>query len=212
MQAVPFTYRSAHSYDEALELLLRLLSEDNVSFNGAYWRVHDVTIYPKLASPLPLWVAGGSLGHAPETPDKPYIAPGVLKRILRAEGWMARSSGSDADMVKGDWDVVQEFLHDNGRDPKTLTFAHTQFIHIVDTSSRDDAIHEQMPHFIRVMGTHRTAQDLASSYLLGTVDEIQARIEDLRAVGLEYMIMTPVSNDAQQLDLIDKHVVGPFGN
>jgi probable F420-dependent oxidoreductase len=197
--------------DEALDLLMRLLTDESVSFKGSFWQVDDVTIYPKLASGPRLWVAGGSLGHAPETPDKPYIAPGVLRRILRAEGWMARSSGSDADMVKADWEVVQEFLQAEGRDPKTLTFAHTQFLHIVDTASRNDAFDEQMPHFIRVMGTHRTREELASSYLLGTVDEIQGRIEDLRAVGLEYMILTPVSNDPQQLDLINKHIVGPFG-
>jgi alkanesulfonate monooxygenase SsuD/methylene tetrahydromethanopterin reductase-like flavin-dependent oxidoreductase (luciferase family) len=208
---VPLRQRGRRT-DEALDLLLRLLSEEAVSFDGAFWQVDDVTIYPKLASAPPLWVAGGSLGHAPETPDKPYIAPGVLQRILRADGWMARSSGSDADMVKGDWDVVQEFLQTNGRDPKTLTFAHTQFVHVVDTSSRDDAFDEQMPHFIRVMGTHRTAQDLAASYLLGTVDDIQDRIEDLRKVDLAYMILTPVSNDPRQLDLINKHVVGPFSS
>lgn len=206
---VPLGQRGRRT-DEALDLLTRLLSEDAVSFNGSFWRVDDVTIYPKIASAPPLWVAGGSLGHAPETPDKPYIAAGVLRRILSADGWMARSSGSDADMVKADWEVVQEFLRAEGRDPETLTFAHTQFLHIVDTASRDDAFDQQMPHFIRVMGTHRTRDDFASSYLLGTVDEIQRRIEDLRAVGLEYMILTPVSNDPSQLDLLNKHVVEPF--
>jgi probable F420-dependent oxidoreductase len=207
---VPLRQRGRRT-DEALDVLMRLLREDNVSFEGSYWRLHDVTIYPRLPSPPLLWVAGGSLGHAPETPDKPYIAPGVLRRILRADGWMARSSGSDADMVKGDWNVVREFLEENGRDPKTLTFGHTQFLHVVDTTSRDEAIGEQMPHFLRVMGTHRSSEDLASSYLLGTIDEIQARIEDLDRVDLDYMILTPVSNDPRQLDLINKHIMEPFG-
>jgi alkanesulfonate monooxygenase SsuD/methylene tetrahydromethanopterin reductase-like flavin-dependent oxidoreductase (luciferase family) len=206
---VPLRQRGRRT-DEALDLLSRLLSEDAVTFKGSFWQVDDVTIYPKVSSPPPLWVAGGSLGHAPETPDKPYIAPGVLRRILRADGWMARSSGSDADMVKADWDVVQEFLQANGRDPKTLTFAHTQFVHIVETPSRDVAFDAQLPHFLRVMGTHRTTEDLASSYLLGNVDDIQNRIEDLRKVDLEYMILTPISNDPRQLELIHKHVLGPF--
>jgi probable F420-dependent oxidoreductase len=208
---VPLRQRGRRT-DEALDVLSRLLAEENVSFEGSYWSFDDVTIYPRLASRPPLWVAGGSLGHAPETPDKPYIAPGVLRRILRADGWMARSSGSDADMVKADWNVVKEFLVDNGRDPTTLTFGHTQFLHVVDTASRDEALEEQMPHFIRVMGTHRTSDDLASSYLLGTIDEIQDRIEDLRRVELEYMILTPVSNDPRQLDLVKKHIVDPFGS
>ena len=211
IMGVPLRHRGRRT-DEALDAVTRLLTETDVGFEGSYWRFEEVTIYPRLPSPPPLWVAGGSLGHAPETPDKPYIAPGVLRRILRADGWMARSSGSDADMVKADWNVVREFLEDNGRDPKTLTFGHTQFLHIAETTSRDEAVAEQMPHFVRVMGTHRTSEDLASSYLLGTIDEIQARIEDLRRVELEYMMLTPVSNDARQLDLINKHIVEPFGS
>jgi probable F420-dependent oxidoreductase len=211
IMGVPLRQRGRRT-DEALDAVTRLLTETDVSFEGSYWRFEDVTIYPRLPSPPPLWVAGGSLGHAPETPDKPYIAPGVLRRILRADGWMARSSGSDADMVKADWNVVRDFLEDNGRDPKTLTFGHTQFLHISETTSRDEAIAEQMPHFVRVMGTHRTSEDLASSYLLGTIDEIQARIEDLRRVELEYMMLTPVSNDARQLNLINKHIVEPFAS
>lgn len=207
---VPLRQRGRRT-DEALELVSRLLREDAVTFQGSFWEVEDVTIHPRPPSPPPLWVAGGSLGHAPETPDKPYIAPGVLRRILGADGWMARSSGSDADMVKADWDVVKEYLEANGRDPKTLTFGHTQFLHIVDTASRDDALEEQMPRFVDVMGTHRTSEDLASSYLLGTVEEIQGRVEDLAGVGLEYMILTPVSNDPRQLDLITKYLVEPFG-
>jgi probable F420-dependent oxidoreductase len=211
IMGVPLRQRGRRT-DEALDVVSRLLTQEHVSFEGSYWQFEDVTIHPRLPSPPPLWVAGGSLGHAPETPDKPYVAPGVLRRILRADGWMARSSGSDANMVKADWNVVREHLQANGRDPKSLTFGHTQFVHIVDTTSREAALDEQMPHFLRVMGTHRTSEDLASSYLLGTIDEIQARIEDLRNVELDYMILTPVSSDPRQLDLINKHIVDPFGS
>lgn len=99
IMGVPLRERGRRT-DEALDVVMRLLTEDDVSFAGSYWRFEDLTIYPRLWSPPRLWVAGGSLGHAPETPDKPYIAPGVLRRIMRADGWMARSSGSDADMSR----------------------------------------------------------------------------------------------------------------
>jgi alkanesulfonate monooxygenase SsuD/methylene tetrahydromethanopterin reductase-like flavin-dependent oxidoreductase (luciferase family) len=207
---VPLRQRGRRT-DEALDLLKRLLSEDAVTFKGSFWQVDDVTIYPKVAPAPPLWVAGGSLGHAPETPDKPYIAPGVLRRILRAEGWMTRSSGSDADMVKADWEVVQEFLRAEGRDPKTLTLRTPSSF--TSSTRRLETMHSMSRCLISyALGTNRTREDLASFYLLGTVDEIQGRIDDLRAVGLEHMILTPVSNDPRQLDLINKHVVGPFNN
>ena len=91
VMGVPLRQRGRRT-DEGLDILSQLLDGQEVSYEGRYWKLDEVSIYPKLESQPPLWVAGGSLGHAPETPDKPYIAPGVLRRILRADGWMARSS------------------------------------------------------------------------------------------------------------------------
>jgi probable F420-dependent oxidoreductase len=206
---VPLRERGRRA-DEVLDAAWRLLTEENVDFEGRYFEFKDVTIYPRCPSPPKLWVAGGSLGHAPETPDKPYMASSVLRRILRADGWMCRSSGSDLQMVIDDWKAVQAYLRDNGRDPSSLTFGHTQFVHVAETSSREGALNEQGPHFINVMGTHRTPEDLAASYLMGTIEEIQARVAALAEIGLEYLILTPVSNDPVQLDALAKHVVEPF--
>jgi hypothetical protein len=106
--------------DEALDLLMGLLTDESVSLKGSFGKWPTSTIYPNLASGPRLWVARGSLGHAPETPDKPHIPAGVLRRILRAEGWMARSSGSDADMVKVDWEVVESFCRPKAAIPSRL--------------------------------------------------------------------------------------------
>jgi probable F420-dependent oxidoreductase len=210
VMGVPLSERGKRT-DEALDIISRLLTEEAVTFEGQFFQFEGITIHPRVDSP-PLWVAGGSLGHAPETPDKPYIAPAVLRRILRADGWMCRSSGSDLDMVRKDWEEVRRFLVENDRDPKTLTFGHTQFVHIVETDGTEEAIEEQMPHFIRVMGTHRSEEDLRASYLLGTIEEIQGRIAALAEIGLEYLIVTPVSNEPAQVELITKHIVEPFGD
>ncbi len=196
--------------DESLTVIRRLLSEESVTHQGRFFTLDEISMEPRPPRPVPVWIAGGSLGHAPETPDKPYIAPTVLNRILRADGWMSRSSGSDATMVKADWQVVQDHLRANGRDPATLTFAHTQFVHISEAATREQAIAEQGPHFARVMGDHRTFEELAASYLLGTIDDIQHRIADLAAVGLQELIVTPVTDDPRQLQLLEKYVVEPF--
>jgi hypothetical protein len=134
----------------------------------------------------------------------------VLARIGRADGWMSRSSGSDAESVKADWAAVQHYLRGIGRDPRTLTFAQTQFVHISEAATTEAAIAEQGPLFARVMGDHRSFDDLAASYLLGTIDDIQHRVADLGAVGLQELLLTPVTDDPRQLDLLAKHVVGPF--
>lgn len=206
---VPLKERGKRT-DEALELIRLLLSEDNVAFEGRFWQVEDLTIYPRVPEPPPVWIAGGTLTHAPNTPDKPFIAPGVLDRILKAEGWMARSSGSDPGDVQNDWAVVKEHLTANGRDPATLIFGATQFLHVVEDGDRQGALDEQMPLFLEIMGGHRTTEDLQASYLTGTIDDMLTTITALRDVGLEYLILTPLVEDARQLELITRHIVEPL--
>jgi probable F420-dependent oxidoreductase len=196
--------------DEGLDVIRRLLSEESVTHHGRFYSLDEVSMEPRPPRPPEVWIAGGSLGHAPKTPDKPYMAPAVLDRIARADGWMSRSSGSDATMVKSDWQIVREHLCSIGRDPRTLTFAHTQFVHVSEAPTREQAIADQGPLFTRVMGDHRGFEDLAASYLLGTIDDIQRRIADLAAVGLQELILTPVTDDPQQIDLLHRYVVSAF--
>ena len=206
---VPLRERGKRT-DEAMEIIRLLLSKEQVSFDGQFWQFENVTVNPQLDDLPDVWIAGGTLTHAPDTPDKPYIAAGVLNRILEADGWMARSSGSDPDDVRADWAAVQEHLKSHGRDPATLTFGATQFLHIASAASPADALAEQMPRFAAVMGDHRSDDDLEASYLTGSIDDMQATIDGLRRAGLEYLILTPLVNDPRQLDLIVKHIVEPF--
>ena len=206
---VPLQERGRRT-DEAIEIVRLLLTEEHVSFDGRFWQFDDVTIYPRVNDPPRLWVAGGTLTHAPDTPDKPYIAATVLDRILEADGWMARSSGSDPEDVRNDWLAVQAHLEKNGRDPTTLTFGATQFLHIAASASTEDAMAEQMPLFTRVMGDHRTRGDLQASYLTGSIEEMQETVAGLQRAGLEYLILTPLVDDPRQLDLIVEHIVEPF--
>ena len=206
---VPIRQRGART-DEAMEIIHRLLTEESVSHEGRFWQFDDVSIHPQVETPPDLWVAGGTLTHAPDTPDKPYIAPGVLARIAKADGWMARSSGSDPGDVRNDWMAVQAHLESAGRDPSTLTFGATQFLHITDETTSEAAWAEQQPRFTAVMGDHRTDDDLQASYLTGTVDDMRETVAGLHDAGLEYLILTPLVNDPAQLDLIVEHIVEPF--
>ncbi len=206
---VPLNERGRRT-DEALELVRLILNEEEVTFDGRFWQVENLTIYPRVPESPPVWIAGGTLTHAPDTPDKPFIAPGVLDRILKADGWMARSSGSDPGDVQNDWKVVKEHLTANGRHPATLTFGATQFLHVVEDGDRQRALDEQMPLFLEIMGGHRTTEDLQASYLTGTIDDMLATITGLRDAGLQYLILTPLVEDRGQLELITRHIVEPL--
>lgn len=195
--------------DEVLEAVLRLLSEEDVSFEGRFFKFDNVTIEPRPEELPEVWAGGGSRIPDPDYHDVPILAKPVLERIVRSDGWISRCAGKQ-DFVKSDWLQVQEGLKKAGRNRSTFTFSHCQFTHLVDTSDREKALEVQRPFFEEIMGTHRTFDHLQESYLLGSLDDIVARIQDLIDAGLDHLILGPTSDDPEQLDLIAREIVPLF--
>jgi probable F420-dependent oxidoreductase len=192
--------------DEMIAALRRLLTERDVSFAGHYYRFDHVTIEPLLPRVPELWVGGGSKSQTSLSPDKPYITPAVLARIAGADGWLARAAGSQQ-MVKDDVRAIREHLGKVGRDPHTLRYGHLNFTHLVDTTDREEALRRQRPIFERVMGTHRSFENLQQSYFLGTTREIVARIRDLEAAGVQDMVLATCDYDLEQLERFASEIV-----
>ena len=67
--------RRADVFDESMRLLRLLVTGDEVSFDGEFYQADHVTLGPKPAKPLDLWLAGS--------------APAAFTRIGRyADGWL----------------------------------------------------------------------------------------------------------------------------
>jgi probable F420-dependent oxidoreductase len=63
-------------FDESLQLLRLLLTQDTVSFKGRFFTVDDARMGPLPARPLDIWLGGS--------------APGALRRVGRlGDGWLA---------------------------------------------------------------------------------------------------------------------------
>jgi probable F420-dependent oxidoreductase len=68
--------RRAAVFDESLQLIRRLLSEEAVTFRGEFCSVEEARIEPRPAKPLDIWLGGS--------------APGALRRVGRlGDGWLA---------------------------------------------------------------------------------------------------------------------------
>ena len=132
-----------------------------------------------------------------------------MDRIVKAGNWLSRCSGTQ-DWVKRDWGLLQQHAKSLGRDPKKLTFGHCNFTHLVETSNQEKALEECRGPFLRAMGTHRTWEHLQECYMAGSIDRINARIDDLVGAGLEYLVLGPVSDDPRQMDLLAKRVMPHF--
>jgi alkanesulfonate monooxygenase SsuD/methylene tetrahydromethanopterin reductase-like flavin-dependent oxidoreductase (luciferase family) len=156
-----------------------------------------------------IWVSGGSRVPDPGEHDVPVMAPAVMDRIVKAGNWLSRCSGKQ-EWVKRDWLQLQQHAKEKGYDPRELTFGHCNFTHLVDTSHDDKAVKQSKEPFLRVMGTHRSYEHLQECYMIGSIDRINARIEDLRDAGLDYLVLGPVTDDPKQIDLMAKHIVKEF--
>ena len=57
---VPFRERGRRT-DEAIQIMRRCWSEDEVTFAGEFWRLDRISVWPKpVQQPMPLWIGGNS--------------------------------------------------------------------------------------------------------------------------------------------------------
>src|SRR5487761_971564 len=194
--------------DEIMEAVRLLLSTENATFNGKYYRFRDVTIDPRPKSMPQFWVAGGSRLADPEYHDVPILAKSVLERILRADAWLSRWSGTQ-EWVKRDWDLIKSELAKRKGSAASMVFGHCNFIHVVDTDDDEKALTEQREPFETVMGEHRSFEHLQQCYFLGTPRQQVAQLLELEVHGCEYVVLGPTMDMLEQLHLLLELVIKP---
>jgi alkanesulfonate monooxygenase SsuD/methylene tetrahydromethanopterin reductase-like flavin-dependent oxidoreductase (luciferase family) len=195
--------------DEMIEAITLLLTRPQATFRGRYYQFTDVTIEPRPVRIPDIWVSGGSRVPDPGEHDVPVIATTVMDRIVRAGHWLSRCSGTQ-EWVKRDWGQLQQHARAQGHDPSRIVFGHCNFVHLVDTASQEQAVEQSREPFLRVMGTHRSYQHLQECYMIGSIDRLTARVADLVGAGLQYLVLGPVTDEPQQIDLLAKRIAAAF--
>lgn len=209
VSGVPHKERGRRT-DEILDILERLWTGEPLTHRGRDYAFEDVAIEPPLKERPRLWVAGGARAPSALSPDPEAMAPTVLDRICRrADGWLARAAGSTESVIR-DWEAITRRLDAIGRARSSLIFGHLNFAHIVPTDDDRLALKEQKPLFERVMGRHRSFEHLESSYFLGSPRRVRERIRALAAAGLEYLVLSPLDYDLEQLDLYESEIIRHF--
>jgi probable F420-dependent oxidoreductase len=192
--------------DEAVDVVRRLLGGEPVTYDGKFVRFRDVEIGPAEERPLRVWAAGGrQLVHA-ASPERPVMAPAVLRRIVGCDGWIARPT-SPPESIERDLGEIRAALEEGGRDPSTFTIAHENFVHLVPTEDPAVAEREQRRAFAAVMGEGRPFEYFQQVYLTGTLQEILQKLEGRVSAGVEYFILHTLDPSAEQLDAWAEHLL-----
>jgi len=192
--------------NELLESITALWAGDRVSYDGRFYRFHDLTIEPKpVQRPHPpIWIGGGT-----QPSDRIYgqqvdtIQP-VLRRIARhASTWVPHSSAT-AEMVAGDWDAIRAYMLEYGRDPAAMGRVYSNFVHVLRPGERPESA---APKFRVYSG-----MDLdywQQFYLLGEAEAVAERIRGkIEALGgVDHLILNPLDWDPASIEVLAERVL-----
>jgi probable F420-dependent oxidoreductase len=198
--------------DEVLEASMRLLRGAAQSYDGRFHSFRDITVEPLVAVP-PVWVAGGRQYADESSPEKPRMDPGVLARICRWDGWIARPT-APVEAIEEDLADIDAELERQGtsRRQKGFTVAHENFCWLEEKGSREDVVGEQRRRMLAVVSEERPWSYIEAVYLTGTVEEVQRQVEKRIAAGVEHMFLHTMTPDTGQLELFAKHLLRPFAD
>ena len=186
--------------DEVLDVLRGLLTQEDFSYEGEFYRLRDVTIDPRPSRMPDVWIGGGSQLASEKSPEPPRFAKTVMARIARSDGWIPRPT-SPPEQIASDWVELSAYLRDAGRDPAEIAVVHENFLHYVPSSDRERVLREQHTAYRRVMSEARGEEYLESVYLFGTPGEIVAKLQARVDAGVRYFVLHTMTPDPAQLEL-----------
>ncbi len=192
--------------DEILEIIVPLLEGERVTYHGDFYSIDDVLIEPSPSRRPEVWIGGGSQLADPGSPDLPRFVDAVKKRILAAEGWVPRPTCPPEDIAR-DWEELQTYFAENGRDASELVVAHENFFHFSATQDPAKAREEQHRAMLRVMSEARGPEYLEKVYLFGTPDEVVESLQARVDAGVQQFMLHTMTPDPAQLEQWATHII-----
>jgi probable F420-dependent oxidoreductase len=158
-------------FDEAVGLMRRLWTEDDVHHDGDHFHVDGVTLLPRpLQQPIDVWLGGS--------------APSELRRTGRlGDGWLP--SFTVPDEVESGWATITQVAaeHDRAIDPE-----HLGVLVLYTRGELPDAI-------TRVVASRRPDLD-PRAVVPTSIDGLRRQLERFIAVGASKFVVVPLADPA----------------
>lgn len=185
---VPFEKRGSRAA-EAIQLMKRIWSEDNIIHQGKFFHVQNLSIGPKaVQQPIPIFTGGS--------------AEVALKRAgTWADGYICGSSAIPE--FNSTWEKIAAYARTAGRDPAKIEKAGLTFMAINDDKAK--AIETARAYVARYYG--RLREGMEETFLTGPGSACAERIHSFFSRGLETLIIGVADHDPKQLDLFGNTVL-----
>jgi probable F420-dependent oxidoreductase len=177
-------------FNEALMLMQKLWTEDNIAFEGKFWQLKNATLVPKpFQKPHPpIWFGANE--------------PAALRRAAkRGDGFIGAGSSSTAsfrEQVK----IVRQALAEEHKNPAEFTIA--KRVYIAVDRDRERAARRLKEWF----GAYYGAPDLAEKVSVwGGAEECAAQLSEIAGAGARVINLNPVYDLMEQMEVLAGEVV-----
>jgi F420-dependent oxidoreductase-like protein len=179
-------------FAEQVEIVVRSWSEGRFDHHGAAYQLRDQLALPRpLQEPHPPLILGGSV--------KPRFAALAARYATEVN-----TLGAPVDALRARKAALDEACAELGRDPATLGFSVMTACFLGDT---DADVLERVGRFLAATRDETDPKELVTErrdrWLVGTVDEVASRLEELRAVGVGRVFLQHLNHD-------DDAMIGPM--
>lgn len=182
--------RRVRRFVEGLTVMKALWTQPRATVNGHFWQFKDIAMAPKpVQKPHPpVW-----FGARQEA---------ALKRAVQhGNGFMGAGSSSTADFIH-QYGLLQRFLDQAGRDPKTFTVSKRVYIAVDD--DRERAERRLRDWF----GIRYKNADMASRVSIwGSAAACIDQLGELVRAGAQYLMLNPIDDELSQLERLAQDVV-----
>jgi len=214
--------QAGERYDEAVQFLRKAwTTQGRFSHHGKYWDYEDVVIEP---APVqrphpPLWVGAASASSIRAT------AEGGFNLLLGQAG--------SPELVAENIAIYRRAVEAQGRAFDPMSVGLTRALHIATTPAEREAAHQLRATFMRnvqqlslsptgdspLLGRPRramSAEDMRrateTDALIGPPDEIVRRLQQLRAGGVEYVMVIDVGGSLPALRSFAREIMAEFAD
>jgi probable F420-dependent oxidoreductase len=193
---VPFGRRGPR-LSEQIRVMKQAWSGEPVQFDGDvfHYDVGAIGPMPVQQPSPPLWLGGS--------------AEGALRRAGRlADGYIGGSSRGHAGF-RTNWEKVQRYAEEAGRDPATLTPAALVFACVDEDRGRAmEVASRYMLHYYGARRPGLSAEELVGPHqLVGPADECVQKAQDYVDAGVEVLIIGSMTADLSYLDRLCERVL-----
>lgn len=159
---------------EAIQILRRLSSEEQVSFEGELHPFQNLTVEPKpVQRPIPIWIASSPNLKSPKNVESAYS-----RVATQADGWM--TIAKTAEEIATSLELIRGYATQAGK-PLAPGFESCLYFNVNLNDSADRAVEESQDFMERYYNVHFSRENLERTGSLGPasacIDRIHALIE-----------------------------------